>query len=75
MSSATQMTAAMLRVMCKERGLYLTPSLNERLYANGYGFTSLGDLEEYTSLQALFLDANALESLTGLPAMPRLKCL
>lgn len=75
MASATQMTAADLKALCKERKLYQTPSLNERLYANARGFTSLGGLEEYTALKALFLDANALESLEGLPPLPHLKCL
>ena len=70
-----EMDATALRQVCKERKLYLTPLLNERLYANFRGFTSIGGLEEYTALKALFLEGNAIESLAGLPALADLKCL
>eukprot|EP00887_Chlorella_sp_A99_P006699 scaffold3.g6699.t1 len=70
-----EMDAASLRAVCKERKLYLTPRLNERLYANARGFKNIAGLEEYTALKALHLDGNAIDSLAGLPPLPDLKCL
>ena len=70
-----EMTAEALRRICKEDDLYSTPRLNDHLYCNFKGFAKLGGLEAYTGLRALFLEGNALESLTGLPPLPALKCL
>ena len=69
------MSKATLVALCKEHGLYKTPSLNDKLYLNFKGFSRIENLEEYTALKALFLEGNALESLEGLPALPELKCL
>ena len=70
-----EMTAAALRQVCKEQGGYQTPALNDTLYANFKGFMSLGGLEHYTSLRALFLEGNAIDSLAAMPDLPHLKCL
>lgn len=70
-----QMTAECLRQLCKEHRLYLTPALNDKLYCNFRGFGSVGGLEEYVNLKALFLEGNALDTLGGLPPLPQLKCL
>jgi dynein assembly factor 1 len=69
------MSKATLVALCKENGLYKTPSLNDKLYLNFKGFSRIENLEEYTACKALFLEGNALESLEGLPALPELKCM
>ena len=72
-----EMSAPSLRLLCKERGLYQTPALNDRLYASSQGYSRLepAALGAYTSLRALHLEGNALESLDGLPALAELRCL
>ena len=69
------MTPEALVAVCKERSLYRTPSLNETLYCNFKGFTGIASLEAYTNLKALYLEGNAIDSLTGLPLLESLKCL
>ena len=69
------MDKAALKAICKQHKLYITPSLNDKLYANYKGFVAIGGLEEYTALKALFLEGNALETLEGLPQLTELKCL
>ena len=69
------MTRERLRSICKEHDLYRTPQLNDKLFCNLQGFTSIGDLDEYTELRALFLEGNALSDLAGLPRLIHLRCL
>ncbi len=69
------MTPEALVAVCKERSLYRTPSLNETLYCNFKGFTSIASLEAYTNLKALYLEGNAIDSLIGLPPLESLRCL
>ena len=70
-----QMDRASLLAVCKQHRLYQTPHLNDKLFCNFQGFTSIGGLEPYTGVRALFLEGNALESTTGLPHLPELRCL
>ena len=70
-----EMSTATLRQLCKEQELFQTPELNDILYCNFQGFTSLAGLGPYTSLKALFLEGNALETLRDLPPLDQLKCL
>lgn len=70
-----EMSRAALRDICTQHKLYRTPHLNDKLYLNFKGFTHIACLEEYTSLRALFLEGNALQSLDGLPVLQELKCL
>ncbi|KAK9840396.1 hypothetical protein WJX74_009218 [Apatococcus lobatus] len=71
----TEMTRQVLKDICKEHQLYVTPQLNDKLYCNYKGFESISNLEPYTGLKALFLEGNALDSLQGLPKLEELKCL
>lgn len=61
------MTETKLRKLCRDNELYSTPGLNDVLYCNFQGFTSISGLENYTALKALFLEGNSLCSLEGLP--------
>jgi dynein assembly factor 1 len=69
------MTRQALQDLCKEHGLYRTPALNDKLYANFKGFTEIAGLEEYTGLRALFLEGNAIEVISGLDTCSELRCL
>jgi dynein assembly factor 1 len=70
-----EMTRSTLRDICAQSKLYRTPSLNDKLYLNFKGFTHIAELDEYSNLKALFLEGNALQSLSGLPKLEQLKCL
>lgn len=70
-----EMTEATLKALCKKNDLFLTPSLNDKLFVNYGGFAALGGLENYTGIKALFAEGNAFDNLEGLPPMPQLKCL
>ena len=69
------MTKQWLRKRCKELDLYMTPSLNDKLYLNFQGFSQIENLEEYTGLKSIFLEGNCLDTLDGLQACKELKCL
>ncbi len=69
------MSPEVLKKCCKEHKLYSTPALNDKLYLNFKGFHSIENLEPFTSLKALFLEGNALDSLVGLPPLAGLRCL
>lgn len=70
-----EMTRSVLRDICTQNKQYRTPHLNDMLYLNFKGFTHIADLEEYTSLKALFLEGNALQSLAGFPRLEGMRCL
>lgn len=69
------MTRTRLRQICKENELYRTPELNDNLFCNLQGFTTIAGLEVYTGLRSLFLDGNALSDLSGMPRLLHLRCL
>ena len=70
-----EMSSAVLLDICKEHKLYKTPSLNDTLFCNFKGFSSIQNLEPFTGLKALFLEGNALDTLDGLPLLTELRCL
>lgn len=70
-----ELTEAVIRTLCREHGLYITPSLNDVLYLNYGGYTSLGGLQPYCNVKSVFLEGNALADLATLPPLPHLKCL
>lgn len=62
--------------MCKEKDLYRTPHLNDKLYLHFMGFEHIRSLEQYTNIKAIFLEGNALQSLAGLaPHCAQLRCI
>lgn len=70
-----EMTKELLRKLCKENGLYTTPSLNDKLYLHYKGFNSIKNLEEYTGLKALWLEGNGLTEISGLENQVNLRSL
>jgi dynein assembly factor 1 len=70
-----EMTKAKLRELCKRDGLYMTPSLNDKLYLHYKGFRRVECLEEYTGLRVLWLEGNGLDSIGGLDNQAELRTL
>ena len=69
------MTREFLKKLCKENGLYTTPSINDKLYLHYKGFNSISNLEEYTGLKALWLEGNGLVNISGLENQRLIKSL
>jgi len=71
----TEMTKPLLRKLCKDKGLYTTPAINDKLYLHYQGFSHIQNLEEYTGLKALWLEGNGLAGISGLENQTELRSL
>jgi dynein assembly factor 1, axonemal len=70
-----EMSKALLRKLCKDNGLYGTPSINDKIYLHYKGFSKIQNLEEYTGLKALWLEGNGLTEISGLENQTLLRSL
>ncbi|CEM22869.1 unnamed protein product [Vitrella brassicaformis CCMP3155] len=69
------MTPETLREVCRERGLYETPWLNEKLYLHFKGFQKIMNLDEYYEVRALYLEGNGIRKIENMEPLVNLKCL
>ncbi|CAM9219303.1 unnamed protein product [Ectocarpus sp. 4 AP-2014] len=69
------LTKAVLKKICRDSGLYSSPSLNDKLYLHYKGIRQLQNLEEYTGLRVLWLEGNGLSKLEGMEAQTQMKTL
>lgn len=69
------MTKAVLRQLCKDNSLYITPSINDKLYLHYKGFRCIQNLDEYVGLKALWLEGNGLSKIEGFEKLILLKSL
>jgi len=56
------MTKDVLKELCKTHDLYRTPALNDKKYCNFKGFGRIKNLEEYSIVEALFLEGDSFET-------------
>ena len=61
--------------LCKERGLYRTPELNEKLYLHFCGFKRIENLDTYSECRALWLENNCIDCIENLEALELLETL
>ena len=71
----TEITKPLLRKLCKDNGLYTTPSINDKIYLHYKGFSVIQNLEEYTGLKVLWLEGNGIGKISGLEQQTLLKTL
>lgn len=69
------MDKAILRKLCRDNDLYVTPAINDKLYLHYKGFRSIKNLEEYTGLKVLWLEGNGLTQIEGLENQKELRTL
>lgn len=70
-----RMTKELLLASCLENDGYETPELNDNLYLHFKGFQRIENLEPYTGLKGLWLEANGLCRVEGLGHLGELRCL
>lgn len=73
--SSIVMDKTLLRKLCKDNGLYTTPSLNDKIYLHYKGFSKIENLDEYTGIKALWLEGNGLSKIEGLEHQTLLRSL
>jgi len=64
-----------LKELCEEKGLYVQPHLNERLYLHFKAIKKIQGLQPYVNLKALWLENNMLSSIQGLDHLKNLTTL
>ncbi|DBA05014.1 TPA: hypothetical protein N0F65_007016 [Lagenidium giganteum] len=70
-----EMEKALLKKICRDLDLYVTPSVNDKLYLHYRGFRSIKNLDEYVNLKVLWLEGNGLYRIEGLENQTQLRTL
>lgn len=70
-----EMTEKGLVRLCRELGLYSTPSVNDILYVHYKGYKEIACLEGYTDLKVIYLEGNAFSEIKGLNHLKMLRSL
>ncbi|GMF09324.1 unnamed protein product [Phytophthora lilii] len=69
------MEKKLLKKLCRDNDLYVTPAINDKLYLHYKGFRSINNLDEYTGLKVLWLEGNGLPRIEGLEHQKELRTL
>lgn len=69
------MERSLLKKLCREHDLYVTSSINDKLYLHYKGFRRIQNLDEYTGLKVLWLEGNGLARIEGLEHQTQLRTL
>jgi dynein assembly factor 1 len=69
------MERSLLKKLCRDHDLYVTPSINDKLYLHYKGFRRIQNLDEYTGLKVLWLEGNGLARIEGLEHQAQLRTL
>eukprot|EP01083_Nonionella_stella_P071550 192211_1 len=70
---SSEMTPSRLIKICRKKGLYETPQFNDSLYLNHEGFESIKNLEPYSNLKSLFLEANLISKIENISHLTNLR--
>jgi len=67
------MTPKRLIKICRRKEQYETPELNDALYLNHEGFSSIKNLEPYINVKSLFLDGNMISKIENISHLKGLR--
>lgn len=67
-----EMTKESVVASCKANGGYEAPHLNDQLYLHCKGYINIQHLEKYTNAKVLWLEQNAITSLSGMGTLQNL---
>ena len=73
MSNPAIMTEALVSQICKDKGFYRSPSLNEKLYLHFTGFLKIQNIENFCNCKALWLENNSISTIENLEPLRELK--
>eukprot|EP01084_Bolivina_argentea_P226033 381878_1 len=62
----SEMSPKRLIKICRKKGLYETPRLNDSLYLNYEGFSAIKSLEPYFNIKSLFLEGNFISEIENI---------
>ncbi|KAF1328898.1 Dynein assembly factor axonemal, partial [Globisporangium splendens] len=66
---------SLLKKLCRDMDLYVTPSINNKLYLHYKGFRTIKNLDECMGLKALWLEGNGHSKIEGLEHQTQLRTL
>ncbi|KAL0485572.1 dynein assembly factor dnaaf1 [Acrasis kona] len=75
MTESVQLTPRYIKEICRQKGLYSTPHLNDKLYLHFKGITKIESLDEYVGLKVLWLEGNAITKIENLEKLTELRAL
>ena len=71
----TRITRDFVAKLCKSKGFFSTPELNEKLYLHFFGFQRIEGLDEFINCRVLWLENNLIEAIEGIEKLTMLDTL